>query len=107
MKKYLIRKIGTEDYFGEYAPVGTTKEKATRLFEDEAEGFVERSKERNGEPKVEIVEVERLGFCKECGTEIFDDYEVSGYEGVYECPVCNYPSCLADLWDEKPDYISE
>ena len=56
-RKYLIRLIGTEDYFAEYAPYGTTKADATILSKKEAEFIVERSSTRNnGKSKLEIVE---------------------------------------------------
>lgn len=58
-KKYLIRLIGTEDYYSVFAPCGTTKASATRLSKQGAELFVERSIARNnGKIKVEIVEEE-------------------------------------------------
>ena len=56
-KKYLIRLIGTEDYYSVFAPCGTIKASATRLSKQGAELFVKRSIARNnGKIKVEIVE---------------------------------------------------
>ena len=57
-EKYLIRLIGTEDYYSKYAPCGTTKADATRLSKKEAEAYVEQSALRNGgKSKVEMVKV--------------------------------------------------
>lgn len=50
------------------------------------------------------MEKKNLGFCKECGEEIFEEHEIHN-GGIYECPECEYPSAKADLWEEKPDYL--
>jgi|688.fasta_scaffold653321_2 hypothetical protein len=62
--------------------------------------------------KMELIEAggnnmtEKLGFCKECGQEIFEKDGLNGkWKGIYECSKCDYPSLLGDLWDELPDYL--
>lgn len=54
-QKYLIRFIGTKDYYSVFAPCGTTKEYAARLSKEDAESIVNRSIARNGKAHVEIV----------------------------------------------------
>lgn len=40
---------------------------------------------------------ESLGYCKECGVEIYPKHEIPGYEGLYECPACYHPHSKDEL----------
>jgi hypothetical protein len=56
--KYLIRVIGTNDYYERYTPLGTTKEKAIRLTKEEADKIINNNILKNkGVAKLEKVEV--------------------------------------------------
>lgn len=46
-----------------------------------------------------------IGFCKECGHNVYDIDEIEGRDGIFECTKCGYPHTLSDLWYEKPDYL--
>jgi len=47
-----------------------------------------------------------IGYCKECGAEIFNSNElIPDYKGVYECSECSQPHAKEELWDEVPYYI--
>lgn len=48
-----------------------------------------------------------IGYCKECGAEVFDCDEIAEYKGVYECPICCHPHATDELWPEIPFYITE
>jgi DNA-directed RNA polymerase subunit M/transcription elongation factor TFIIS len=46
-----------------------------------------------------------LGYCKECGSAVYEIDKIPNYE-VYECSKCNHPHSKSELWDVPPDYIS-
>jgi DNA-directed RNA polymerase subunit M/transcription elongation factor TFIIS len=54
---------------------------------------------------MEVSMDELLGYCKECGSAVYKSDSIPGYEGIYECEKCGYPSVKGDLWDEVPDYL--
>lgn len=48
--------------------------------------------------------MQSVGFCKECGAEVFKVDEIKAYPGTYECPECGHPHSREELWPERPDY---
>jgi len=49
-----------------------------------------------------------IGYCKECGAEVFNlDELIPDYKGVYECSECSQPHAKEELWDEIPEYLKE
>lgn len=46
-----------------------------------------------------------LGYCRECGAEVFEKDEIA--PKVYECNCCDYPSSEIQLWDSVPYYIKQ
>jgi DNA-directed RNA polymerase subunit RPC12/RpoP len=49
---------------------------------------------------------EFLGYCKECGAEVFNTDSIPNYEDILECSNCKHPSLINELWDIIPDYIT-
>lgn len=46
-----------------------------------------------------------VGFCKECGAEVFNLDEIKAYPDVFECPECRHPHAREELCRERPNYI--
>jgi predicted RNA-binding Zn-ribbon protein involved in translation (DUF1610 family) len=49
--------------------------------------------------------VKPIGYCKECGSAIYQANEIPEYKGVYECPKCYHPHNQNELWHSIPEYL--
>lgn len=50
---------------------------------------------------------ELMGYCKECGSEVYKEGSVAETSHVYECSVCSHPHAIFEIWPEPPSYIPE
>jgi DNA-directed RNA polymerase subunit RPC12/RpoP len=46
-----------------------------------------------------------IGYCKECGSEVYEYNSIEGYRSIFECPNCCHPHLKEELWEEIPYYI--
>lgn len=55
----------------------------------------------------QIIHIDRLGFCRECGTEISFEQKDKEHENVYHCSYCGHPHAKKEMWEVLPDYLIE
>lgn len=43
-----------------------------------------------------------IGYCKECGDEIYHRDNIDNHKNIYECSNCNHPNHTNELYPYKP-----
>jgi len=54
---------------------------------------------------LEISQMKFMGYCKECGSEVYEKDRIPKFADIYECPKCSHPHSKYELCDEVPTYI--